>query len=420
MFALVDATSMYASCEKIFDPTLRDKPTVVLTNNDGCICAACPIAKKAGVGKKFLPYFQVKDSLRKAGAVVKSSNYELYANISQKMMDTCARFAQDSYIYSIDECFLRYPPNRYKNEDWEHMARVIRGTVWREVRLPVGVGFGETLTLAKAASHAAKRIEGFRGVAAISNDSIRKHILTNMTVNDVWGIGSRISKRLNVMGIYTAFELSEQNPTEMRKNFSILVENTVRELNGEVRLGWDEVRSPKKEIFSTRSFGQRVTEKEQLRFALASHAETVSAKLRRQKSMARGVSVFAHSSPHDAEPFYRKSVYIAFAVPTQDTIVITQATNRALESLFRPFVRFYKCGVGVIDLCPADNYQGDLFTKSSDKPELMQCLDDINFRFGRGTARLAATGKVNKFAMRRELLSPQYTTNWLHIPRIKC
>lgn len=420
MYALVDATSMYASCEKVFDPSIRNRPVVVLTNNDGCICAACPIAKRAGIGKKFVPYFQVRERLMKAGAVVRSSNYELYADLSQKMMDTCARFAPTIYIYSIDECFMYYPPNEYSSADWTHIAKVIRRSVWKEVRLPVGVGIGETPTLAKAASHAAKRIEGFRGVAVIDNDSVRHYILGKMRVTDVWGIGSRIGKKLNAIGIYSALELSKQNPTKMRKYFSILIENTVRELNGEIRLSWDSVKSTKKEIFSTRSFGTRVTSEEQLAFSLATHAETVGAKLRKQGSLAQGVSVFAHSSVHDPEPFYRRSVYITFAVPTQDTRVITAATKQALPTLYKPQVRFYKSGLGMIDLRPANNYQEDLFTPSSDNPELMQCIDSINGRFGRGTARLAATGTVNKFAMRRQMLSPQYTTNWNHIVRIKC
>lgn len=420
MFALVDVTSMYASCEKVFNPSIRLKPVVVLTNNDGQICAACPIAKKAGIGKKFVPYFQIKEELRNAGAVVFSSNYALYADLSQRMIETCARFAPDIHIYSIDECFMSYPPNNYSHSDWDNVARVIRQSIWKEVRLPVGVGIGESPTLAKAASHAAKRIDGFRGIAVIDDVYSREYVLSRMEVGDVWGIGSRLSRKLNIMGIHTALDLSKQNPAKMRKYFSILVENTIRELNGEVRLTWDEVRSPKKEIFSSRSFGQRITDKTQLRFALATHAGTVSAKLRKQNSLANGITVFAHSSPHDNEPFYRKSVYIPFAVPTQDTRVITAATEQALSNLYKPNIRFYKCGVGLLDIQNADNYQADLFTPSQDNVALMETIDSINARFGRGTTRLASTGNSNKFEMRREFLSPQYTTNWQHIPRIRC
>lgn len=420
MIALVDVTSMYASCEKVFDASIRKKPVVVLTNNDGCICAACPIAKKAGIGAKFMPYFKVREQLENAGAVIRSSNYELYADLSSKMMDTCARFASDIHIYSIDECFLSYTENKYKDADWDNIARVIRQTIWKEVRLPVGVGMGPTATLAKAASHAAKRIDGFRGIAVINSNQTREFVLSKMDVNDVWGIGSKLSRKLHTMGIHTALDLSREDPHKMRRYFSILVENTVRELAGEKRLNWDDVRSPKKEIYSTRSFGQRITEKSQLKFALATHAATVSAKLRRQESLANGITVFVSNSPHEDTEFYRKSLYIQFPVPTCDTRIITKATETALQTLYKEGIRFYKCGVGLIDLQPAANYQEDLFTPSKDNTGLMQCMDAINKKFGRGTTRLAATGTVNKFAMRRDFLSPQYTTNWQHIPRIKC
>jgi DNA polymerase V len=419
MMGLVDVTAMYASCEKVFDPSIRKRPVVVLTNNDGQTCAVCPIAKKAGI-KKFEPYFKVKDQLDRIGAVVRSSNYELYADLSQRMMDTCARFAPDINQYSIDECFLSYPENDFTHQDWDNMARVIRRAIYKEVRLPTGVGFGKSATLAKAASHGAKRIDGYRGICVINSEDSRRHVLSNMNVTDVWGVGSKIGTKLNSMGIHTALDLANQNPTQMRKYFSILVENTVRELNGEIRLTFDEVRSPKQEIYSSRSFGQKITEIDQLRFALATHAGTVATKLRKQNSLAGSMTVFAHSSPYDQEPFFRKSVFIPFAVPTQDTRVITAATEQALNTLYKANVRYHKCGVGLMDLRSQDNYQSDMFTHSKDNVALMKCVDSINARFGRGTTRLAATGHVNKFAMRREFLSPQYTTNINHIPRIKC
>jgi DNA polymerase V len=419
MIALVDATTFYSSCEKVFDPSIRKKPVVVLTNNDSCVCACCPISKKAGI-KKFVPYFQAKEKLDKIGAVIFSSNYALYADLSLKMMDICGHLAPDIHIYSIDECFMFYPNNNYTHQHWDAMARSIRLKIWKDVRLPTGVGFGETATLAKAASHAAKRIDGFRGIAVINDEKSRHYVLSRMNVTDVWGIGSKIGKKLELMGIHTALDLANQTPAKMRKYFSILVENTVRELNGELRLNWDEVRSPKKEIFSSRSFGQRITEYEQIKFALAKHAGTVSEKLRRQKSLTNGMIVFAQSSPHDHEPFYRKSLYIPFAVPTQDTRIITAATEQALSVLYKPNIRFYKCGVGLVDIQSCESYQEDMFTPSQDNPALMECIDKINARFGRGTSKMAATGNTSKFAMRREFLSPQYTTNWKHIPKIKC
>ncbi|MDP5032255.1 Y-family DNA polymerase [Paraglaciecola sp.] len=421
MYALCDVNSMYASCEKVFNPAIRNKPVVVLTNNDGCICAACGIAKRMGIGKKFVPYFQVKEALDKAGAVIRSSNYELYADLSQRMMDTCARFAPDINVYSIDECFLYYgkgssaPP-----QGWDALATAIRKTVWREVRLPIGIGMGLTPTLAKAANHASKRIEGFNGVAVIDSEVKRKLILSHMGVTDVWGVGNRLGRRLNVMGIQTAWDLANQNPTKIRKDFSILVEGTVRELNGEVRHSWDGVRAAKKEIYSTRSFGQRITDATQLHSALASHAEVVASKLRRQKSLTSAMSVFASSSPHDSEGFFSKSYFHRFTVPTNDTRNIINVTQAAMQTLFKPGIRYYRCGVGLVDLHREELFQHDLFDQSTDSPKLMSCIDTINARFGRSTVHIAAKGFEQKFAMRREFLSPQYTTRWSDIPKIIC
>ena len=421
MYALCDVNSMYASCEKVFDPSIRNKPVVVLTNNDGCVCAACDIAKARGVGKKFVPYFQVKKELEKAGAVIRSSNYELYAELSQRMMDTCAQFAPDIHIYSIDECFLFYGQNATTpSEEWLELAKSIKEAVWQHVRLPIGVGFGATPTLAKAANHAAKKIEGFHGVAVINDEPSRKYILSNMALTDIWGIGSRLAKRLRFMGVKTALDLASLNPIQVRKEFSILVESTVRELNGEIRHNWDDVRAPKKEIYSTRSFGQRITCQQQLKLAFATHAEIVATKLRKQKSLTHRIIVFASNSPHDKEAYYKQSVLIPLAVPTNDTSNIIKATQLALPKIYRQGVNFYRCGVGLVELQRESEFQYDLFNASTDNKELMNCMDNINAKYGRGTVHLAAKGIEQKFAMRRAFLSPQYTTRWRDIPKISC
>jgi DNA polymerase V len=418
MYALCDVNSMYASCEKVFDPSIRKKPVVVLTNNDGCICAACGIAKRMGIGKKFVPYFQVKKELEAAGAVIRSSNYELYADLSQRMMDTCA---PDINVYSIDECFLYYGKQaNAPKEGWGTLGMQIRKAVWREVRLPICVGIGPTPTLAKVANHAAKKMEGFKGVAVLDTKEIRKTVLSKMAVTDVWGIGNRLGRRLNILGVNTAWELANRDPTQIRKEFSILVESTVRELNGEVRHSWDTVRGAKKEIYSTRSFGQRITDFEELRSALASHAEVVATKLRKQKSLTSSMTLFATSSPHDTEDYFRKSYFYHFAVPTNDTRNILKVIEIAMSQLYKPHVRYYKCGVGLMDLHNEELFQYDLFTPSNDNTKLMACMDTINARYGRSTVHIAAKGFEQKFAMRRAFLSPQYTTKLKDIPKIIC
>ncbi|WP_286238523.1 Y-family DNA polymerase [Neptuniibacter halophilus] len=420
MYALCDVNSMYASCEKVFDPAIRQRPVVVLTNNDGCICAACGIAKKMGVGKKFVPYFQVRDELEQAGAVIRSSNYELYADMSQRFMDTCTAFAPHSHIYSIDECFLYYGHHYQPAEGWLEHAKQIRRTVWKHVRLPIGVGIASTPTLAKAANHAAKRIPGFNGVAVISDDRVRKHVLSHMAVTDVWGVGRRTGKRLNELGIVSAWDLSRAPSGLIRKQFNILLENTLHELNGVVKLSWDEVRSPKKEIFSTRSFGQRVTDREQLRQAIITHVEIAARKLRKQQSLTKNILVFASNSPHDAVPYYRRSLVHSFPAYTADTTVLAHAASQLLAWIYRPGVRFYKCGVGLLNISAEANYQPDLFTGQPDNRALMQCLDNINGRYGRDTIHLAGRGIQQQFAMKRQFLSSQYTTRLSDLPVIQC
>lgn len=422
MFALCDGNGFYSACEKTFDASIRKKPVVVLSNNDGCIVAACGIAKKLGLPLKFKPYFQIKKELDKAGVVPRSSNYALYADLSNKMMETFSRFAKESYVYSIDECFLDFG-DFYSAQDesqWLELGELMRRTVWREVRLPIGVGIGVTPTLAKAANHASKRINGYHGVAVINDEKSRYNILSQMALSDIWGIGGKLSKRLEAIGYKTAWELSKANPQEIRKGFSILVENTVRELNGEVRLSWDEHRPAKKEIYSSRSFGERVTCKEELRRSLIGHAESVTRKLRKQGSLTKALTVFASSSPHDDDRVYSKQIIVKLEIPSCDTCLISNRVSHAIGEIYKPDVKFYKSGVGALDISSADEQQHDLFATNDDNTGLMNCLDNINARFGSGTMHLAAKGYVQRSAMKRQYLSPQYTTNWAHIPIIKC
>ncbi|WP_415881767.1 Y-family DNA polymerase [Neptuniibacter sp. QD34_54] len=418
MYALIDASGMYASCEKIFDPTIRKRPVVVLSNNDGCIVATCPIAKKMGI-PKFGPYFKIKDQLDRAGVVARSSNYELYADISSRMMELCASFAPEQHIYSIDECFLRFdhyiPP-----EGWYELGMNIRRKVWKEVRLPVGVGFGPTPTLAKAANHASKKLPGFSGVAVIDNEQIRKQILQQMEIRDVWGVGRRIGERLNLLGVKTAWQLAQTKPALMKKYFSILIANTAEELNGLTRISWDDVRSPKKQIYSTRSFGQRITGLTDLKQALATHATIAAQKLRAQESATSNIIVFAHNSIHDKESFFKRSAFHQFATPTCDTAVIVKATSQLAEQIYQAGIRYYKAGIGLLEISTATPYQPDIFTPSADQPELMRCLDRINAKYGRDTLHLARQGIQQNFKMKRELLSPRYTTRIEDIPVIGC
>ncbi|MBB1443825.1 Y-family DNA polymerase [Pseudoalteromonas sp. SG43-3] len=418
MYALVDAVSFYASAEKVFDPAIRSKPVVVLTNNDGCVCAICPIARRLNI-PKFGPYFKVKHLLEQNNVVIRSSNYELYADLSDKMMNIIARFCDTQHIYSIDESFLHFDGYTSLIKDWHEYGHTIRRTVWRETKLPVGVGFGPTPTLAKAANHAAKKLSGFNGVAVINSEQTRQAILQRMSCEDVWGIGRRLAKKLKIMNIHTAWDLAQQNPRAMRRAFSVVVERTVSELNGIACLNWDDVRQDKREIYSTRSFGERICEPTALKTALINHVTTVANKLRAQHSLTHQLYIFAASGAHENR-YYKKSFVYKFPSPTNDTCVMANAVSEVFNKIYQPGIRFYKCGVGAVELISEQFQQNDLFNKSPDNPKLMQCLDTINNRYGKGMLSLASSKLNDRWHMNRDFLSPQYTTRWRDIPKIYC
>ena len=442
MYCLVDATSFYASAEKVFDASIRNKPVVVLTNNDGCICAVCPIAKKLGI-PKFTPYYQVKSLLDKYDVVVRSSNYELYADLSERMMTVIARFCDNIHIYSIDEAFLYF--DRYHNAitDWYAYGHQLRQAIWREVRLPVGVGFASTATLAKAANHAAKKLSGFDGVAVISEQAQATAILQRMKVNEVWGIGSRLSKKLAQQHIYSADDLAKQSAKHIRAQYSVVTERTVNELNGIACLSWCDVKEPKNEIFSTRSFGQKVTDPNTLQNALAYHASVVAKKLRQQASLVTKLVIFASNSPHNHsrqniapqsnapqsitqqnkfsdQHYYKASIIYSFIVATDDSRHLVQAVANVMEKIYRQGIVFYRCGVGAIAVTSRQYQQHDLFLPTHNNAALMSCFDQINQRYGENTIAIASANKTQQWQMKRQFLSPQYTTNWRHIPKIIC
>ncbi|MBV7315784.1 Y-family DNA polymerase [Shewanella sp. NIFS-20-20] len=418
MYGLIDANAFYCSAEQVFNPAWRNKAIIVLSNNDGCVVAANRAALNAGI-KKFVPYFQVRDLCQQHGVIALSSNYELYSDLSAKMMQVISRFAPEQFIYSIDESFVSFKRSFPAIPCLLTQGQQIRRTVWKECRLPVCVGIGPTLTLAKVANHAAKKIEGYQGVCVIDNDNERISILQKMAAADVWGIGRQTSKRLALMNIKSADQLAKMPAGLAKKQFSIEIERTVRELNGEECKQFDAARADKQQIYSTRSMGERITTLDQLRQALCKHTGIAATKARRQGSLCQVMTIFAASSPFDDQPVSLQST-LRFACPTQCSLEMTQAVFDAAPQVFKPGVRYYKIGVGLLDLVNEHQLQLDLFNPPSNNPALMKVFDGVNGRYGTDTLFLAAQGIHPKWGMRRQLLSPQYTTRWQDIPHIKC
>lgn len=417
MFALIDCNSFYASCEQVFRPDLRGKPVVVLSNNDGFVVARSKEAKALGI-PDLEPYFKVQHILRKHNVAVFSSNYPLYGDLSNRVVQTLKHYAADIEVYSIDEVFAR-PVKVFG--DLKSYGQQMRNAVWKQVRIPVGVGMASTKTLAKLANKAAKKIAALDYVCILEREDQREWLLRKVPVRDIWGIGPQFSARLNLIGIYTAWELANANTKNLRRHFNVNLERTVEELNGVSCFELEEMPPTKKQIYCTRSFGVKATELEPILQATALYASRAAEKLRRQNHFVKTLHVFLQTSPFDKNN-YSKSATIQLPYPTDDTRVIIQYARHAVSKLYREGYAFLKSGVGLIDIADKEFFQTDLFCAQQDTHTdlLMQTLDKVNHRFGKSTLYTAAEGIQKKWAMQQNFRSGGYTTSWQELPTIKC
>ncbi|EIQ75814.1 impB/mucB/samB family protein [Shigella flexneri 1235-66] len=345
MFALVDVNSFYASCESAFRPDLKGKPVVVLSNNDGCVIACSTEAKALGVNMG-APYFKQKDLFRHYGVFCFSSNYELYADMSSRVMSILEELSPRVEMYSIDEAFCDLTGVR-NCRDLTDFGREIRATILQKTRLTVGVGIAQTKTLAKLANHAAKKWqEQTGGVVDLSNMERQRKLMAALPVDEVWGVGRRISKRLDSMGIKTVLELADTDIRFIRKHFNVVLERTVRELRGEPCLALEEFAPDKQEIICSRSFGEKLTDYNAMREAICTYASCAAEKLRREHQYCRFISTFIKTSPFVLnEPYYGNSASIKLLTPTQDSREIIAAATRSLDAIWRAGLRYQKAGV---------------------------------------------------------------------------
>ncbi|HID7932495.1 TPA: Y-family DNA polymerase, partial [Klebsiella pneumoniae] len=379
MFALCDVNSFYASCETVFRPDLKGRPVVVLSNNDGCVIARSPEAKP--FVKMGEPYFKQKDMFRRHGIIAFSSNYELYADMSNRVMTTLEELSPRCEIYSIDEAFCDLTGVR-NCRDLTDFGREIRKTVLRRTHLTVGVGIAQTKTLAKLANHAAKQWQRQTGgVVDLSNIERQRKLMALLPVDEVWGVGRRISKKLESMGIDTVLKLADTDIRFIRKHFNVVLERTVRELRGEPCLGLEEFAPVKQEIVCSRSFGGRITEYHEMRQAICSYASRAAEKLRGEHQYCRFISAFVKTSPFALnEPYYVNSASVKLLTPTQDSRDIITAATKCLDVIWRDGHRYQKAGVMLGDFYSQGVAQLNLFDdnaprKNSDK--LMEVLDQL-------------------------------------------
>jgi DNA polymerase V len=414
--ALIDANNFYVSCERVFDPRLEGKPVVVLSNNDGCAVARSNEVKALGV-KMGTPWFQMRDLAKQHGIVALSSNYSLYADMSNRLMTILGRYAPDQEIYSIDECFLGL--DGFGRLDLAEYCRGIRQRVHQGIGLPVCVGIAETKTLAKLANHCAKKnLAGNDGVCDFNrlSESELSRLFASIEVGEVWGIGRQLTHKLGEIGITTVEDLRRADAKTLRDKFSVVVERTVTELNGIPCMSLEEVAPNKQQIQSSRSFGQYVYDLAPLKEAVASYIAIAAEKLRAQGSLAGMVQVYIRTNPHKDAPQYQRGVTIPLPEATDDTLRLTRAALWALKRIYRSGYAYQKAGVALINLTDAATSQMSLFSKAKDNRRLMQVMDRINTVWGRGTLRSAAEGIEKDWKMKREKMSPGYTTNWEQMP----
>lgn len=412
--ALIDVNNFYVSCERVFNPKLEGVPVVVLSNNDGCAVARSNEVKALGV-KMGQPWFLLKDLARKHGIVAYSSNYTLYADMSNRVMRILSAYSPKQEVYSIDECFLDL--TGFSN--LTGYGQDIRQRIKQWTGLPVCVGIGASKTLSKLANHIAKKNPEFAGVCDLNAmPQQQDDWLSQIEVGEVWGIGRRLAPKLNAMKIKSVLDLKRSSPSAMRDYFSVVMEKTVRELNGTSCIELEEITPPKKQIISSRSFGIKVTDLASLEEAVSFYISRAAEKLRWQRSYAGAVYVTIRTSPFkDKQPSYENGLTIKLPMQTDNTVLLTKAALWGLRKIYRSGYRYQKAGVMLSDLVFRKNRQDDLFGLASTKSDsrsskLMNAIDQVNARMGRGTIRLASEGFKQPWRMKQVNRSPNYTTNW--------
>jgi DNA polymerase V len=416
-YALVDCNNFFASCERVFNPKLENKPIVVLSNNDGCVVARSNEAKLLGIPMG-APYYQWQTLCERQGVHVFSSNYELYGDMSQRVMMSLERFSENMEIYSIDEAFLLFDEPNEKQLTW--LATHIRQSVKKWTGLPISIGLASTKTLAKVANHIAKKqIE--EGVFSFKHQGLQDAKLAQLPVEEVWGIGRKLSKRLNQLGICTAKELRDRDPSEMRLQFNVVMEKIVNELRGISCLPMEALQ-PRQQIISSRSFGRVVTTLADLEEAVSHYIAKACVRLREQKSVAAEIYVYIHTSLfNDTSTPYCNGNTVRFALPTADTSLIMQEAKKCLATLYKPGYRYKKAGIILRDLSSDTKTQQDMFaTNTKRSAALMETVDLINNRDGRNSVFFCAEGIARNWQMKCGKQSPRYTTNWRELVEARC
>ena len=419
--ALVDCNSFYASCESIFRPYLRDQPVVVLSNNDGCVIARSSLAKKRGI-KMGVPFFQIKQMVKKHSVQVFSSNYNLYGNISSRVMGTLKNYCDQLEIYSVDEAFLVL--NKYSQRSFYTRAEEIQKVVKKWIGVPVSIGIAKNKTLSKVANYLAKKDEMGSQVVEILTQKQIEISLKVLDVGDIWGVGHRIAIFLQSQGIKSAYDLYKSDPRWVRQHLGVVGERTYRELHGEMCFSIIEKAPAKKQCRVSRSFENYVCDFEGLEKRIISYSTRASEKIRADKLQAKKITVFVKSNKFNKNDrsYYGFKTY-DFTSPTNDLFEIIKIAIEALRKIYIPGVKYKKAGVLLSNLSEEGVYNQDLFIRKSEeeilkKVRVNKVFDSLNERYGSGTICIAKENYERFHITRRKNLSPAYTSSFNELPSV--
>ncbi len=417
LFALVDCNNFYVSCERVFQPRLNGRPVIVLSNNDGCVVARSNEAKALGIGMG-VPEFQIRPLLRAHQVQVFSSNYALYGDLSQRVMETLEQFCPDLERYSIDEAFLSL--SSFTSRNLADYGRTVRRTVQRWTGIPVSIGIAETKTLAKVANRIAKRNPDTEGVFDLTVCPDRDRLLSRIPVEEVWGIGPNHARTLRDYGITTALHLRHADHQWIRKHLGIVGLRLVEELGGRSCLALEDCPPPKQSITCSRSFGTPITTLPEMEEAISVYVSRAAEKLRREGLATTYLTIFLTTNPFKPGPHYSNGLTRKLSVATASTSELIRLALQGIRQLYREGYEYKKAGVLLTGLVSASQVQTDLFDQHDRErsKRLMAALDQINDRWGASTLRYAATGLHRTWTTQFHRRSPAYTTNWDELPLV--
>jgi len=418
MLALVDCNNFYASCERVFDPNLRNKPVAILSNNDGCVISRSDEAKAIGLPMG-APAFKYKQFFKKHNIYVRSSNYPLYGDMSARVMSILNQFTPDVEIYSIDEAFLQF--KGFENYDLPSYGNIIRQRILKWTGIPTSVGIAPTKSLAKVANKIARKYpKQTNGVYVIDSDKKRIKALKWIKIEDVWGIGRSLQKQLKIKNVKTGYDFIQLPDEWIRKNFSIIEWKLKKELEGTLSFKLEAPKS-KQSIATTRSFETTFSDIDNIKERISTFATSCAEKLRKQNSSCYIIHVLLRSDWHKKDlPQHRTSKSVILSYPTDSTLAISKAAVQAVTSIFKSGIKYKRAGVIITGLVPTNNHQLNLFNNENPKHKpLMQVLDSLNTKYGDYKIKLANQDLKQTWKMRQEHLSPRYTTKINEIIHIK-